>query len=331
MKTVQFLAADINIANTYWKGVVESLGMTVVYSNGDYVLPLTDSTCKLTSEYFPDKFMSAYSFHSLTDRIEQADTGLPIIPTIIPSHKEQLSIFGTDIPLFIKHARTYDKPETKWAYKEYKNSIELESTLTQDFYDHQNNPGSNGPYIIQPSIGFPHTNIAICFSVNENSKPYFCNTMSMVYHDYEEFHECISPVETPSGIKDIIISVCNRMQIRGGIHEVEFIQYNNQWCVMDWNARPYVGTSLGIFSHADIMEAALSHMVGLPPKEPKPFYAEQRWYADKNLSLDYLPLISSFGLFPRTHNKIVRLVCGDGPTKEDVTSRFDSLTKALSV
>lgn len=191
-----------------------------------------------------------------------------------------------------------------------------------------------GGWVYQPHVGFPLEDLDIHFSVNSAGKVF------VLAAERHEFLAAKKPgrlrmalPEEAALVVENISAACQRLEIRGGVHEIQFLQYEGQWCAVDWNPRPPMVYSEGIANKYPCLDGALAHMLGLPaPQVAAPVFIN-RAYWDRPIPLTKWAIVESFGLLPRLdYFKSVRgivRVNGVGASADEVNAKFDVMEAAL--
>lgn len=191
-----------------------------------------------------------------------------------------------------------------------------------------------GGWVYQPHMGFPVEDLDVHFTVNANSD---IHVIAVQRHEHLGLKKParlrMARPDEYVGVVEQISEACKRLQIRGGIHDVQFLFHEGTWQVIDWNPRaPYVYTE-GLANTYPCLDAALAHMVGLPVSDAPPAIFVNRSYWDAPIPIGKRSLIASFGLVPRTDIKktvegFVR-VNGVGASESEVNAKFNLMESSL--
>lgn len=191
-----------------------------------------------------------------------------------------------------------------------------------------------GGWVYQPNLGFPIEDLDIHFSVNQ---------AGAVFIIAAERNQHLGPKQPAKlrmatsseyvGVIEQIEAACQKLEVRGGIHDIQFLFYQGQWCATDWNPRPPLVYSEGIANKYPCLDGAFAHMLGLPlPAFATPVFLN-RAYWDNPIPLDKHSLVESFGLLPRRdfRNEVAGIVRvnGVGATESEVNAKFDAMESAL--
>lgn len=191
-----------------------------------------------------------------------------------------------------------------------------------------------GGWVYQPHVGFPLEDLNIHFSVNSSGD--VCVIAA-------ERHEHLGPkkygrlrmaqADEYVGVVEQIEAACKRLAICGGIQDIQFLFYEGQWCITDWNPRPPMVYNEGIANKYPCLDAAFAHMMGLPAPQVAPAVFINRAYWDSPIPLNKWSLVESFGLLPRRdmHNGVIGIVRvnGVGASESEVNAKFDAMEAAL--
>jgi len=315
-----------------WNEIAKVIGINVVSSPAEYNLILTD-TSAYNSAGTINNYISVDSFNQLTDRISQQELQLPVLPAVVPRVDSDLDSFG-DVPIFVKHRRTYGKSTNKFAYTLWNSPSDLRKNIVDgDLWEYQNNPLEMiGELIIVPAITQPLLVHSVSFSVNENSEVLFLRTHTGFTQKSGEYLDGeIYPYVDPI-IQTNISNICLNMGVKGGIHEVEFALYNDQLVLLDWNPRPGFGNSAtGRDIKSGVMVAALAHMVGLPVPTLNPYYTIQRNYADLNLSSSLCVDAQQSGILARCQRDRLYSLAYTGQTKQDCVDALNNFESRFNI
>lgn len=311
-----------------WKQVAQTIGLKLSNVPTKYNLPLTDQAVVAQISNLSN-FMSEDTFYKITDRIEQQKLGIPVLPAIIPTTDSDLDYFG-NIPIFVKPRKTYCKILHKYAYTIWESPTALRNAIeSDDFWKYQWHPDPLcGEFVITPAIAHPLEDNIVSFSVNENSEVLFLKmqpTIDTGPNDYGAFE---AYPEVPLELQAYVRKVCLEQNIKGGIHDLDFVTYEGHLVLMDWNTRPGYGTSAGRFLKSGYMVAALAHMVGLPVPPILPTYTIQRTYRGMNLPWVLCILAKDAGIFARREGIYLYTLAYTGNTKQealDALNNFEAL------
>jgi hypothetical protein len=193
---------------------------------------------------------------------------------------------------------------------------------------------ATGGWVHQPHLGFPVEDLDIHFSVGRSGDIHVIAAQRHKHLDTKKPAEL--RMATPDeyvGVCEQITAACKRLNITGGLHDIQFLYYQGAWCAIDWNPRaPQVYTQ-GLANKYPCLDAALAHMVGLPIPDVAPAVFVNRSYWASPIPASKRRLIESFGLLPRTDAKdksgdFIR-VNGVGATEAEVNAKFDAMEAAL--
>ena len=206
------------------------------------------------------RFMSADALNIVLSRERLHETGLPMIPTTPIASPE-------DAP-----AGTIVKPRNSAA----------------------------GGFVYQPHLGFPQEDLDISFAVNAvgDILPFACMHLTHAEAKKPLGSRMATPDET-SEVLPGIQAACRAIGIRGGIHNVQFLQYGGQWCVIDWNPRPAFVHTQGLAAVHNYIDRPLAFMLGLPLSDESPTVFESRSYWSAPVPFERELEIRRIGLVPR--------------------------------
>lgn len=189
-----------------------------------------------------------------------------------------------------------------------------------------------GGYVFQPHLGFPQEDLDVTFSVNQAGE---LMEVCVLHLTHEAAKKPTTLREVEQGEKLAIMQAlslaCDRLLIKGGIHNVQFLRYEGQWCVIDWNPRPAFAHSEGMASMHPYMARPLAHMLGLPLPEFQPPHFKNESFWDKPIPLFLEAKIRQIGLLPRRHgiSRGFPRVSGVASTQEKLADMFNQLKTLL--
>lgn len=187
-----------------------------------------------------------------------------------------------------------------------------------------------GGYVYQPHIGFPHEDLDIHFSVNADSEVFVIAAQRHQFFAARKQGALrMARPDEYIGVVEQIEASCKALNIRGGVHDIAFLMYEGQWRAIDWNPRaPFLYTD-GVAAKYPCLDAAISHMVGLPIPEHTPPIFVNRSYWESPIPLNKRAIIESLGLTPRRDSgKLIDgfvRVNGVGASEADVNAKFDEM------
>lgn len=238
------------------------------------------------------RFMPRSSLEILLNKDRLGETGLPTIPTTVILESDQAP------------PNVLVKP---------RNSVE-------------------GGLVYQPLIEFPVTDLDITFAVNPVGDIQLIAALRNTHYDAKVPGEVRMAEENEYvGVVDQIQQACNRLQITGGMHNLQFLWYNDQWALIDWNPRIPATWSVGLVSIHPYLDRPMCFMLGLPLPEPVPAFFMNKSYRLNPIPWSKSDQIKSLGLIPRrssNENEINR-VCGVGPDEATVLAKFAALESIL--
>lgn len=326
MKLLYIPVTDQAWCGQNWRTVAKRIGATVTMSAfvTPYVLSCNDASSVAIAEGGKHNFMSKYALWNITDRIGMTGLGIPVMPTVFPQKPTDL-IGKFDGPIFVKSRRTYGKNTDPLAYTTWTDVAEFIATAPQTFWGSEKIATNFGEFVVQPALSFPLTDLDVNFAVNERGEVKFFLGMEM-RHLAPNTPDTYKMVAIPEIVKDHIRTVIGYNPIKGGIHNVQFAWYNEQWVLLDWNTRPALGFSQGVAAaHPGLLDSALAFMMDIPGVEDTPFYLEQRSYYDDPFTMADISAIYAIGLVPRVTNGIINRVAGIADNKTMVDAMFVAL------
>lgn len=305
-----------------WAGVAQRLGVPVVHTaqQATHSLAWNNASAAALTALPHVAFMPASTLAIITDRVligqhlpampatarlEELDA-MPGLVYLKPSNNDQKRYAGGDT---LSHSVWSTSAE-----------VPAEARTAMQA----------GTLVATPFLGSPHSNLEIDFAVSVDGE---LRVMHCFNHG---FQGCTSPLRMTLGAAepaDLLAAVqrfCLTHGVRGGIHNIQAVWYEDLWRVMDWNPRPsgmYPGFA---HLHPGIADHGLAHMLGIK-HAAAPVYIELRPYWDRQISNDRASAIRALGLHPRwvyDRNRIAR-VAGVADTKAEVTAMFDAFEATL--
>jgi hypothetical protein len=278
-----------------YKSILQKIDVTTTpfLEDADVVLPLTDASAQLCIGH--SRFMPAESFVILFNKDQLHLTGVPTLPSVLVE--------------------------------------EIGDTAAYHFK--RSNPVST-LFVQQPLLTFPMVQAELTFSVNNSNAIYVFNESFHVFNGSKMSGKTVVPEtseDTISTMLQRITAICTNLNITGGIYNVQFVEYNGELCLIDWNMRPPGAFSEGFASSGHIkVENLIRNSFGLPIVEDGPISVIFREYSSNPIPFSKGAYVKSFGLFPRRlwsiNNKFVR-VCGIGTDEAELISRFNTMEAGL--
>lgn len=234
------------------------------------------------------RFMPKTSLDILLNRDRLSETGLPTLPTVV---------------------------------------IENPNEVPEGFLVKTRNSVTGG-WVYQPHLGFPQQDLDITFAVDSTSNVITIACLRLTHIDTEK---CITSrmatIQEIGNTIELLKDVCARLQIRGGIHNVQFLWYNDNWCLTDWNPRPPDVYNKGLVSLLDFLDRPLSFMMGLPLPIEKSFVFKTKGFWDSPLSISLDSAIRNLGLIPRRYGNSPQItrVSGVDTSQENLDNKFSML------
>lgn len=263
-------------------------------------------------------FMDFAAFFSLTDRLGMQSLGVPTVPTA--TDPDTLS--G---PIFIKHRRTYKAGSHSLCYTGWSSAQELMRIKGAEFLECQRNPNPLlGELVAQPLLTYPTEDLDVCFSVNPDGDVLFFAVCKMRYVSPGKAASIVS-CDLPDDIRQRVLYLCKNLRVRGGFHNADFVRFNNEWCLADWNARLTFGVAQKHAGDAGFLDDALLHMCGGEVTQKPLMHFEQRGYFHKPIALNQYGRIIAAGAFPRVNNAGIDRISLTARTSDVAKNIYDTL------
>jgi hypothetical protein len=215
-------------------------------------------------------FADQAAYTTLSDRVALLELGVPSIKSVQATSDEAV-LAAFDGPVFVKKHITFHKPADQWSYTSWSSAADLVANADAGFW-------SSG-YIVQDYLGDSVEGFDITVAVNENSDMLLVLNMTFTGPRYWVWNSETSDRQPSQATMDALQSAIRRLNIQGGIYNIQIAEYQNRQMVMDWNIRPggshsYHGMDHGIF------DRALAHIAGLPLPKERVFYTRNQHYAN---------------------------------------------------
>lgn len=184
-----------------------------------------------------------------------------------------------------------------------------------------------GGLVAQPHLGFPQQDIDITVAVSPLGEIKVFNAMRLTHHAAKDPGAARSATEAEvalvsAGLQDAF----TLLDIKGGIHNLQFLFHQGQWCLVDWNPRPANAATEGLPLFYPYMDAPLAHMMGLQEPAVQPAVFVYREYRNPPIPKRHEAAIRAAGLLPRGNgvNGFSR-VSGVGASEAEVNALFDTM------
>jgi hypothetical protein len=320
MNYISISRADTHLSHL-WAKTAQSMGMVLSLVPSKYVLPLSGRGSLEISKREGVNYLSTDALNTVSDRQALAALGVSVLPTVTPHNSSELLAIGAG-PIFLKPTNTsLIKSQDSLAYTKWESANHLLSVVNDTFWEKQTNAATS--FCVQPLVASPVTELSVGISINEASEV-FVYLPALEVSETPNFYSLFKKLENiPQYVFDDIQRVCTALNIKGGVHDVQFIQHNDKFYMNDWNARPRASMSSGLVREDKLRESALAHMVGATVPEVPTFYGEQRGYWNQNISASMADVARSMGMVPRIDNGFLSRVYCEGPDVETVHETLD--------
>jgi hypothetical protein len=303
-----------------WASAARGIDVSLTTDPSPYVLPLSGWAASHFASKKDVLFMSVDALNTVSNRKNLAGLGVSVLPTITPLNAEELLAFETG-PIFVKPTNTQgNKSKDVTAYTKWDSPQHLIAAVDASFWANQTDGAKS--FCVQPLVPYPITEITAYISVNEASQAflYFSGLDTSEIIDRRKFIR--QPTNIPQYALDDIQKVCTTLNIKGGVHDVQFIEYNGKFYMNDWNARPGAGINVGLVKETKVLQNALAHMVGEPIPEVPIFYGEQRGYWGRGIPESMADEARAMGMFARCNDGFLSRVYYEGPDVATVHTQF---------
>jgi len=286
-----------------------------------YVLPLSGRGSLEISKREGVNYLSIDALNTVSERQSLAALGVSVLPTVTPHNPSELLAIGTE-PIFLKPTNTsLRKSQDPLAYTKWDSPQHLLTAVDDAFWVKQADATTS--FCVQPLVPYPITEIMVAVAVNEASEA-FLYYADLGISEVVDRRKLLHKQENiPQYIPDEIQKVCTALNIKGGLHEAQFVQYCGKFYLNDWNARPGAGVNIGAPKEQKVRESALAHMVGAAVPEVPPFYGEQRGYWGQNIPASMADVARRMGMVPRVDDGFLSRVYCEGPDVETVHAQLN--------
>lgn len=304
-----------------WAEAAQSIGMQLSNVPSKYVLPLSGTGSLEISAREGVNYLSTDALNTVSDRQALAAFGVDVLPTVTPRNAAELLAVGTEA-IFLKPTSTaLRKSKNVLAYTKWDSPQHLLDAVDDTFWVKQADTAT--ALSVQPLVPSPVTELSIGVSVNEASKA-FAYLPALEVSETPNVYSLFKTLEhVPQYVLDDIQKVCTALSIKGGVHDVQFIQYHDRFYMNDWNARPRESLSIGLVMEKTVRQSALAHMVGAAVPEVPPFYGEQRGYWGQNIPASMADVAREMGMFARVNGEFLSRVYCEGPDVETVHAQLN--------
>lgn len=285
---------DAQMGGNAYIGSFNRLGLQVepVLRLADHVLPLTDRGAYAVAGH--PSYMSKEALDIVLLRERLGETGLPTIPTFIVNSPEEAPQ-GMLVKL-------------------------------------RNSADPSAGYAVQPHLGFPQIDLDISFAVNQDGDILDFANLSLLH--YEAKKPGVNAMADQADVDMVLPGIkeaCKLLDIRGGIHNVQFLKYEGQWCLTDWNPRPAFVHTQGLAATHPYFDEAIAFMVGMQHEPKRPFFLTKPYWGSP-IPFTLEGKIRRLGLVPRRVSGINEgfpRVSGVGDTEAEVLAKFEEMEKLL--
>lgn len=297
---------DSSWGRTNWCLAAKRLGVEVVGTlDGKAVLPLRNESA-VTMAALDVNYMSTAAL-AITSDASVRGNYFPALPAF--SNPDDVPTYDS---YYIKPKLNHHKMEKHIAYTRHSTLPSAAAMMA-----------GHDVFVISPDIGISTPTLEIDFAVNQQSVVKVIRTFTHSFADYNKPDNMVSGAIAPAVLMQSIQQFVTDQQIKGGIFNIQAVEFDGEWVVMDWNARP---TGMHIITAAipGVVEPALIHMLGLDIEPPDPIHIEIRSFWDTPFPNSKAPDIQAIGLIPSwLYNKSsIGRIYGIGETKQQVDDKF---------
>lgn len=321
-----FIHPNDKYQKTVWVESAQRLGIktTPIKTPDSIFVPLTEQVAFLAAE--EGTHTSLQSLKTLIDNIDSQMLPLKVVPAKLATSEAKIRAFG-NVPLFVKRRMTTGKDRSGFAYTKWSGPDELIAAgILNETKDER-----RGEYVVQPLIEYPLKELSIYIATNEECEIKVFWTHDNVSLTPDKRYLCTSPAETiPDALLNSIQQICKILGVKNSIHFIDFVWYNDEWHLSDWNPRPASGFEKSLYWFDFIPDTALAHIFGISASETPIYYSEQRSYWEAELTKEQLIIARKHGLVPRYNDKKCNKLVGHGSSKEEVQMKFSLYESELN-
>jgi hypothetical protein len=306
-----------------WHSLADRMGVAVTsYVAGRKVLPLTGDTTRAIAALPNVDYMDVDTHDILGDCIRRSQY-LPVLPAA-RTREEVMALTG---PVFIKPRLNSRKGLGTLTYTRWDSGAEMCNTAWDLFSTEDLDVGG---LVALPDLGSPMSNLEIDFAVNADGVVRVMHCFTHGFNEHNRPTTMKSGADVPETLMQAVQAFCLSRGVRGGIFNIQAVQHEGVFKIMDWNARP-TGMYRMLASHPGVAEVGLAHMLGLSIDEPPTPYIELRSYWDRPIPNHKADLVRSLDLGPSwvwSRQVIGRVYCVAASAAE-ADARFAALEAAL--
>lgn len=311
-----------------WSNIAKrnNIEVTSILDDNSVMIPHNGDSAESLAMHSPNKFMAFFVLGIITDRINIGQY-LPAIPAVSCSMPEEfMSRFG-DIPVYLK-LRTNK-------YKTSNGTSHLINKLWNSIMDLSPDAFSLmkfGSLVACPYIGEPIRNLEIDFALNSNSDILIMHCSNHGFIENNKPTNLTNDGTIPNDLLEKIQDFCKTHSIKNSIHNIQAVQYNGEWVIMDWNPRPS-GMYPGFAEHhPGIADRGFLHMFDISC-EYIPCAIELRSFHDITIDNSNAKAIRDVGLHPRwiyDKTKIAR-IAAVADSKQEIEELFNNLGTIINL
>lgn len=302
--------------------VAERLGVAVTHTlNTPYVLPLTNGTSmRLVRSGATVNFMPSGTYEILTDSVVRQQH----FPAL-PATQDAAAVRAITGPVFVKPRRNEGKGSELMAYTRWASGEALYAQGWEYFTSQEQGLGG---LVAVPDIGNPMSCLELDFSVNEAGDVYVMHVFTHGFTAHNRPTTMVSGAQPPSELVSAVETFCKTAGIKGGIFNIQAVEHDGAWKVMDWNTRPSGFYSVAAGVHPGVADAGVAHLLSLPVVAT-PVHIELRSYWDKPFKNSMADAIRAIGLTPSWvwDRSSIGRIYGIGDTAQSVHEMFAELER----
>lgn len=271
---------------THLRARAQELGCTVGFMRSPYVVAFTDAGA------YSAPWIVAGGLDALGSRLnnQRLQHAMPAVSA------DNLSMLGEG-PVFIKPDCTYRDRLGSAAYKEYPSLVAAEAALAVM------SASLRSKLVAQPSIGVPSDVLEVEVSISPQGEAYVFHCS--IGYEWVGFNAIrkLESVPIPSEVYPALQEAVSAYGICGGMHSVQFVQYQGAWRLLDWNPRLTARFDSGFLDDGPVFTTALQHMLEMPHTKLQAPYTQHRNYRNQPVSAEAVQAARDMGFRLRLHHR----------------------------
>jgi hypothetical protein len=245
----------------------------------------------------------------------------------LPAARTESAVLEMAGPVFVKPKLNIRKGVSPLAYTRWDSGAALYAAAWGEFSSSETDLGG---LVAVPDMGYPMANLEIDFAVNASSQVGVMRCFTHGFTAHNRPSDMVSGATAPAELMTAVQNFCVSHGIVGGVFNIQAVQHEGQWKVMDWNTRP-TGMYNVIGGDEGVGDIGLAHMLSIPYTASEK-HIELRSFWSNPIPNDKAEVVRSCGLTPSWvwHRESIGRVYGVGADAAEVQAKFEALEAALS-